>query len=206
MGDNVNMLADQFCTKRSDRWFAVRVRSRAEKTVATMAQQRGIQEFLPVYESRRRWSDRIKSVEVPLFPGYVFCRLDPDRRLPLLTIPGVLQIVGQGRTPIPVDDSEIAALQAASFSGLQVEPCPFLKIGERFRLEAGPLAGVEGLLVEIRNHCRLVLSVSLLNRSVAVEIDRDWVTPLSEQGHPVAPIQFKAFHPESPCAPPSAIF
>lgn len=199
------MIGERAVVASAEKWYAVRVKSRTEKSVATMANQRGFEEFLPVYESRRRWSDRIKAVEVPLFGGYVFCRLNAEYRLPLLTIPGVLHIVGLGKVPIPVDDAEIAALQAASVLGIQAEPWPYLKVGERLRLDRGPLAGVEGLLVEIRNSYRLVLSVSLLNRSVAVEIDRDWATPLSRSGRAIKPIQFKAFHAEAPLiAGPSA--
>ena len=186
------MITERVVVTESDKWYAVRVKSRSEKLVATMAHQRGFEEFLPVYECRRRWSDRMKSVEMPLFPGYLFCRFDPEHRLPLLTIPGVLHIVGLGRVPIPCDDTEIAALQAASSSGLQAEPWPYLKVGERLRLDCGPLAGVEGLLIEIRKSYRLVLSVTLLNRSVAVEIDRDWASPLAGLGRSTAP-HFKAF-------------
>jgi transcription antitermination factor NusG len=190
------MIAERQDNRHPDRWFAVHVKSRAERAVATMAHQRGFEEFLPVYESRHRWSDRIKMVELPLFSGYVFCRLDPDRRLPLLTIPGVLGIVSLGRVPIPVDDSEMEVLQAASLSGLKAEPCPFLKVGDRVRLIDGPLAGVEGLLTQLRNNYRLVLSVTMLNRSVALEIESDWVTPMLGHGRTSAPIRFKAFHPE----------
>ena len=159
-------------------WFALRVKSRCEKVVAAMARNRGYQEFLPMSQSRRRWSDRIKTVDLPLFPGYVFCRLNPDYRLPLLTIPGVLHFVGLGRVPIPIEDAEIAAIDTAVRSGLGVGPWPFLKVGGRVRLEYGPLAGLEGLLVENRKQSRIVVSVALLQRSVGVEIEADWVKPL----------------------------
>lgn len=170
------------CNADARPWFAVRVNSRAEKSVAAIAQYNGFEQFLPLHESRRRWSDRVKSVQLPLFPGYVFCRIDPKCRLQLLTIPGVQHIVGAGKTAIPVNDEEIAALRAAAQSGLPAEPWPFLKSGQRVLLEGGPLAGLEGLLVEVRKNYRLLLSVSLLNRSVAVEIERDWVTPLRTTG------------------------
>jgi transcription antitermination factor NusG len=159
-------------------WFALRVKSRQEKIVALMARNRGFEEFLPVYESRRRWADRICSVSLPLFPGYVFCRLEVERRLPLLTIPGVLHFVGIGRTPVPIEETEIAAIHATVQSGLRPEPWPYLEAGQRVRLEEGPLAGMEGLLVEARKGHRIVVSVSLLKRSVAVEIDRTWVRPV----------------------------
>lgn len=166
-----------------ERWFAVRVKSRAEKAVAMMARNKGFEEFLPVYASRNRWSDRTKSVEMPLFPGYVFCRLNPEHRLPVLTIPGVLHFVGIGKTPLPVADAEVAAIRQAVECGLSAEPWPFLEVGQRVRLERGPLAGIEGILVEARKEQRLIVSVTLLQRSVAVGIERHWVTPLDASGH-----------------------
>jgi len=172
------MNADKFFDSGRNRWFALRVKPRFEKTVATMARNKGYQEFLPLYQCRRRWSDRFQSVELPLFPGYIFCQLNPEFRLPLLTIPGALHFIGIGRVPAPIDDEEIAALQTAMRSGLWAEPWPFLNVGQRVRLEEGPLAGLEGLLIEVRKKQRLIVSVTLLKRSVAVEIERDWVRPL----------------------------
>jgi len=165
-----------------DRWFALRVKSRCEKVVSMVAQNKGFEEFLPLYPSRRRWSDRLKSVELPLFPGYLFCRLDPQHRLPLLTIPGVLHLVGVGKTPVPIEDVEIAALQATIRSGLLAEPWPYLEIGQRVRLNEGPLAGLEGILIETSKPQRIVVSVTLLKRSIAVSIERGWATPLGLSG------------------------
>jgi transcription antitermination factor NusG len=183
----------------SERWFALRVKSRCEKAVATMAQNKGFEEFLPVYQARHRWSDRVKAVELPLFPGYLFCRLDPQRRLPLLTIPGVLNLVGIGKIPVPIEDVEIAALQTAARSGLLTEPWPFLEIGQRVRLDEGPLAGLEGILVGTSKPERIVVSVTLLKRSVAVSIERHWATPLGGSGRTL-PIQMKPSLAESsPC-------
>jgi transcription antitermination factor NusG len=170
----------------SEQWFALRVKSRSEKVVSTIARNKGFEEFLPLYQCRRRWSDRLKSVEFPLFPGYVFCRLDPQYRLPLLTIPGVIQFVGIGKVPVPIDDAEIMAIQSAVATGLSTEPWPFLEVGQRVRLEDGPLAGLEGFLIEIRKRFRVVVSVSLLKRSMAVEIDREWVAPLDGSGRRLA--------------------
>jgi transcription antitermination factor NusG len=169
----------------SEQWFALRVKSRYEKMVSAIARNKGFEEFLPLYRRRQRWSDRLKSVEFPLFPGYVFCRLNPQHRLPLLTIPGVLQFVGIGKTPVPIDDEEIIAIQSAVRFGLSAEPWPYLQTGQRVRLEDGPLAGLEGLLVEVRKRYRVVVSVTLLKRSVAVEIDREWVAPLDDRGRPM---------------------
>ncbi len=169
----------------SKRWFALQVRPRYEKTVSMIARNKGFEEFLPIQQSRRRWSDRMKSIELPLFPGYVFCRLDPDFRLPLLTIPGALQLVGIGKVPVAIDDVEIAAIRAAAQSGLAVEPWPFMEVGQRVVLEEGPLTGLEGLLVEVRKQHRIVVSVTLLGRSVAVEIERQWVRPLEAMRAPI---------------------
>ena len=175
-------------TESLDKWFALRVKPRAEKCVATIARNKGFEEFLPLYQCRRRWSDRFKLVELPLFPGYVFCRFNPQYRLPLLTIPGALHFVGLGKVPVPIDDAEIQAIQVLVGSGLQAEPWPFLDAGQRVRLEQGPLAGLEGLFIEVRKQHRIVVSVSLLRRSVAVEIERDWVTPLDAAGRQMAQI------------------
>jgi len=161
-------------------WFALRVKSRCEKIVSTLARHKGFEQFLPLYQTRRRWSDRFKVVELPLFPGYVFCRTNPELRLPCLTIPGVLSFVGIGKVPVPIADAEIAAIRRALGAGLVAEPYPFLEVGQRVRLAEGPLAGLEGFLVEVRKQHRIIVSVSLLKRSVAVEIDRDWVRPLDQ--------------------------
>ena len=169
------------------RWLALRVKSNCEKAVATAVQLKGFEEFLPLYRSSHRWSDRLKSIDAPLFPGYVFCHIDPDVRLPILTIPGALHFVGIGKVPVPVEDSEIAAIQKAVTSGLPAEPWEYLTVGQMVRLEAGPLAGLEGILIETRDRCRVVVSVGLLQRSVAVQVERSWVTPLGPNGRPLVP-------------------
>jgi transcription antitermination factor NusG len=116
--------------------------------------------------------------------------LDPQHRLPLLIIPGVLHFVGIGKAPVAIDDDEITAIQTAVKSGLSAEPWPYLEAGQRVMLEDGPLAGLEGFLVEVRKRYRVVVSVTLLKRSVAVEIDREWVTPLDASGRR-QPIQIR---------------
>jgi transcription antitermination factor NusG len=162
-----------------DRWFALSVKPRHEKSTSAALRFKGFQEFAPLYRSLRRWSDRFKEVELPLFAGYVFCRFDASRRLPILTTPGVLRIVGNGREPVPVLDSEIEALKAVAGSGLAAEPWPFLEVGSQIGIEEGPLRGAHGTLIEIKGRERLVLSVTLLRRSIAVEVDRRWVMPLA---------------------------
>jgi transcription antitermination factor NusG len=159
-------------------WYALRVRPQCEKQVSMALHGKGYDEFLPTYRSRRRWSDRFKDIELPLFPGYVFSRFNVHKRLPVLTTPGVLHIVGIGPSPAPVAESEIEALQAVAASGLQACPWPFLEVGQRVRLEEGPLRGLHGVLEQVDDANRLVVSVTLLRRSVAVQIDRRWVRPV----------------------------
>ena len=162
-------------------WFAIRVRSQFEHRVAAVLAGKGYEWFLPEYKSRRVWSDRIKEIQLPLFPGYVFCRFDPHCRLPIVTIPGLVSIVGMGKSPIPIDDAEIAGIQAAVRSGLPSQPWPFLQIGQRVRINYGPLCDLEGILLDFRGQSRLVLSVTLLQRSVAVNMDAAWVTPIPQK-------------------------
>jgi transcription antitermination factor NusG len=134
-----------------------------------------------MYTSWRRWSDRTKEVTLPVFPGYVFCRFDPMNRLPILSANGVIQVVGAGKNPTSIADEEIAALQQADTSGLPRQPWPYLGIGEKVKVVFGPLAGLEGILTDYKGFHRLILSVSLLQRSVAVTLDRTWVLPAHPQ-------------------------
>jgi transcription termination/antitermination protein NusG len=160
-------------------WYALQVRPRFEKAVASTLVNKGYEGFLPLCRHRSRWSDRMKEVHLPLFPGYLFCRFDVNRRLPILVTPGVLHVIGIGKTPHPVDEEEIAALQAIVISGLKTEPLSYLTVGEKVRIEIGPLAGIEGILTAVKGSSRLVVSVSLLQRSVSVEVDESWVVPVS---------------------------
>lgn len=169
------------CEAGSVRWFALRVRSNFERLTALHLRQRGYQEFLPEYVAQNRWSDRVKIFHKPLFPGYVFCRFDPTDRLPVLTTPGVVHVVGIGRDPAPIDDREIDAVWVTHRSGVLFKPWPFLKMGDRVRVERGPLAGVEGVVEHFRGDCRLVVSISLLQRSIAADIDRNWIRPAASQ-------------------------
>ena len=159
-------------------WFAVRVRSNYERIADAHLRERGYQRFSPSYRIEAQWSDRKKEVERFLFPGYVFCRLDPTNRLPVLSAPGVVGLVGFGKTPAAIPDEEIERIQRLVDSGLLVKPWPFLEVGQTVLIERGPLTGMEGILVEEKGECRLVLSVNLLRRSVAAEVDRGWVRPL----------------------------
>jgi transcription antitermination factor NusG len=116
---------------------------------------------------------------LPLFPGYLFCRFDAQFRLPILTTPGVMSIVGLGKSPVAIPDPEIDAIQAVIRSGLHLQPWPELVAGSRVVIEKGPLKGLEGVTLQIKKKFHLFLSVPLLQRSVTIEIERDWVRPLS---------------------------
>jgi transcription antitermination factor NusG len=165
-------------TQQQFPWYALQVRTRYESGVASFLEGSGYELFLPLHTCRRRWSDRIKKVETPLFPGYLFCRFNAQDRLPILKAPGVIQIAGYNRIPFPVEDSEIRAIQALMASGLPNQPWPFLGVGDRVRIDAGPLRGHEGTLVEFKGSHRLVLSITLLQRAVAVEIDSAFIEAL----------------------------
>jgi len=156
-------------------WFAILIRSSREKSACLLLENVGYECFLPISKYMRRWSDRMKEVEAPLFPGYLFCRMNPNDRLPVLMTPGVIQIVGTGKTPIPVEEQEIAAIQRVEKSGLSTMPWPYLQVGHVARIEEGPLSGMTGIVIRIKSGLKLVLSVNLLQRSIAVEIDRSWI-------------------------------
>ena len=162
-------------------WFALRVRSKHEHVSAEHLRHRGFEEFSPTYKEEAQWSDRKKIVERFLFPGYVFCRLNPNDRLPVLTTPGVVDMVGFGQGPSPVPDVEIDRVRKMVDSGLLVTPWPFLEVGQQVILERGPLAGLEGILEEVERGARLVVSIPLLQRSVSTEVDRNWVRPVKRQ-------------------------
>lgn len=158
-------------------WFAIRVRSNHEKTASVQLRHLGYEEFTPTYKTERQWSDRRKIVDQLLFPGYVFCKFNPADRLPILKTAGVVGLVGFGEGPCPIPDQEIEHVRALVESEVLVGPWPFLERGQTVLLEKGPLAGLEGLLIEIKGHFRLVVSITLLRRSVSAEIDRAWVRP-----------------------------
>ncbi|MFN7933214.1 MAG: transcription termination/antitermination NusG family protein [Bryobacteraceae bacterium] len=163
-------------------WYAIRIRSKFAQAIASTLEGKGYEVFLPLYTSHKKWSDRIKVKVLPLFPGYLFCRFDAGSRLlPILTTPGVIHIVSAGRQPCPVSEDEIHAVQRIIDSGLAALPWPYLKTGTTVRIDKGPLAGLRGLVRTVPKGFRLVVSVPLLQRSVAVELDRDWVVPVLDQ-------------------------
>jgi transcription antitermination factor NusG len=159
-------------------WYAVSVKPRHEKVISFSLTNKGLEVLNPMCRTHRRWSDRIKEVEVSLFPGYVFCRFGFERRMAVLTTPGVTSIVSAGKEPAPVSDEEIAAVQNIVASGCPALPWPYLSVGRRVQVATGCLEGLVGTVVRDRDVFRVVVNVELLQRSVAVEIDRCDLLPI----------------------------
>ena len=157
-------------------WFALQVHMRREKAVADLLRFQGCEPFLPLHTERKRWSDRMKRVKTPLFPGYLFCRLSDRSQATAIFTPGVVRIIGSGSTPIPVKEEEMAAVHRLTQAGVSGRPWPFLRVGKKVRVDQGSLQGLEGILVDCKGQQRLVISVTLLQRSVALEVERDWVS------------------------------
>lgn len=158
-------------------WFALLVKPRHEKAVSAALRSKHYEEFLPLRSVRQKWSDRFKVVEMPLLPGYTFCRFDPSDKVNVLRTPGIRKVVGWGAVPVPVEEVEIQALQTVMRAGLPAAPCPYLRTGQAICLDGGPLSGLRGLLLQTRGRSRLVVSITLLQRSVAVEVEQTWISP-----------------------------
>jgi transcription antitermination factor NusG len=165
----------------SSDWWALYTRHQHEKTVATMLSAKGFEVFLPLYESTRLWRDRSKIITLPLFPCYVFLRGGLNRRLQVVTTPGVHMVLLCGERVAVIPEAEIQAIRRAVEGPFRVEPHPFLKCGERVRVTRGSLEGVEGILVRKKNLYRLVLSVDMMAKSVAMEIDATDVEPVTQR-------------------------
>lgn len=159
-------------------WYAACTRPNHEKRVALQLEERRIEAFLPTYQSIRRWKDRKKLLELPLFPSYIFVQLDAQNRLDLLRLPGVLGLVTFRGLPAAVETKEIENLRHGLSNRTAVHPHPYLKQGRRVRVRCGAMAGVEGVFVRSRDRARVVLSISLLQRSIAVDIDEADVEPV----------------------------
>lgn len=158
-------------------WYALRTRSNYEKIAATILEAKGFEQFLPLYQAPKRRTDRLIEGGIPLFPGYLFCRFDRRYRTPVLCALGIVSIVAFGGKPAQISDVEIEAIRRALGSGQNAEPHPYFHEGQRIRIEKGPLRSLEGILVK-KNGWRIVISVELLRRSVAVEIDPDSIAPI----------------------------
>ena len=156
-------------------WFAVRLREKFRAFAEELFVAQGIEFFSPMIAETHQWSDRRKTVLVPLFAGYVFCRFDPNHHVAILRTLGVIDIVRSGARFCEVDPRELQAIDQALRSQQPVEPLPNLVVGQRVRMGSGPMQNVEGILLESLSHCRLVLSVSMMNRSIAVQVERSQV-------------------------------
>jgi transcription antitermination factor NusG len=159
-------------------WYALYTCPRHEKCVAHQIEQRSISCFLPLYRSVRRWKDRRKELELALFPGYVFVRLALKDRLRVLQLPSAVRLVSFNGEPAVLPEAEIEGLRRR-LSGGCVEPHPYLNVGRRVRVCAGPMQGLEGIIVRRKDRCRVVFSLDLIMRSVAVEVDESDVEPVA---------------------------
>lgn len=164
------------------RWYALTVKHQHETAVCAALAYKGFEALAPTYRARRRWSDRVKEIELPLFAGYVFCRFPFAERIQVMDAPGVAKVVEFGGAPAEISDGEIAAIRAVMAAKLPVRPWPYLKPGDRVVVERGPLRGIEGTLLREGagggDQMQLVIGVEILQRSLAVELEPDMVTPL----------------------------
>ncbi len=152
-------------------WYAAYTCANHEKCVAHQLEERAVEHFLPLYRSVRRWSDRRVQIDLPLFPGYVFVRLALRDRLRVLQIPSVVRLVGFNGLPTALDDEEMEILRSGLTERLRAAPHPFLTVGRRVRVTAGPFAGLQGVLKRKKSKLRVVVSLSLIQRSIAVDLD-----------------------------------
>jgi transcription antitermination factor NusG len=160
------------------RWYAAYTCANHEKRVAELLGVREVEHFLPMYSSVRRWKDRRVELNLPLFPGYIFVRLAMRDRLQVLQTPSVVRLVGFGGQPAAMPDQEMKALRQGLMHEMRIEPHPYLKVGHRVRVKSGPLQGLDGLLVRKKNVSRFVISLDLIMRSVAAEIDVAELEPI----------------------------
>jgi transcription antitermination factor NusG len=161
-------------------WYALYTCPRHEKCVAQQIEQRSISCFLPLYRSVRRWKDRRKEIELALFPGYVFVRLALEDKFRVLQLPSVVRLVSFNGQPAVLPEVEIEQLRQRLSQGGSVEPHPYLSVGRRVRVCGGPMQGLEGIIVRRKDRCRVVFSLALIMRSVAVEVDESDVEPVFE--------------------------
>ncbi len=163
------------------RWYAAYTRAQHEKRVAQYLEQCAVESFLPVYEAVHRWKDRKMRLQLPLFPGYVFVRLALCDRLQVLRVPSVVRLVGFNGAPTALAECEVESLRNALTNGVRAEPHPYLRVGRRVRITAGPLAGREGILKRWKGDFRVVLSTELIQRSILVDVDASAVVPVERR-------------------------
>lgn len=177
-------------------WYAVYTRHQHERMIAQHLTSKGIETFLPLYSSVHRWKDRNQRITAPLFPCYVFLRSSRERKLDIVTTPGVLGLIGSSNGPSEISFSEIESVRRAVESFSPMGPHAFLASGVRVRIKYGPLEGAEGILIRSKNLYRLIISVEMLGRSAAVEVDIAAVEQISERLNSARPLQ-RAALPQS---------
>lgn len=163
---------------REVRWYAACTSANREKRIADQLRVRDVESFLPVYQSRRKWKDRRVTLEMPLFPGYVFIHIALRERLTVLQVPGVARFVGFDGTPTALPDVEIDRLRSGLENGIHAVPHPGLRIGQRVRIKSGPMVGLEGILQRHKGQTRIIVALELIERSIALEIDRADIEPV----------------------------
>lgn len=159
------------CVEFAPQWFAAYTQPNHEKAVARQLTERAIPHYLPLYESVRQWKDRKTRLEMPLFPGYVFVQMHIQNRLKVIQVSSVIRLVGFGAEPAAIPEAELAAIRTCLDHNSRIEPHPVLQVGQRARITRGALAGIEGILQRRKGIARLVLSVGLIMRAVAVEVE-----------------------------------
>ena len=185
-------------TGRSIHWFALTVKPQHERAVADQLQSKTLEAYVPLYSARRRWSDRVKTVEVPLFPRYVFSRFVFEERSHVLKTPGVTSIVGFSGIACPVTDAEIDVVKTMVGSGNPLKVWPAIRVGQRVRIREGAMSGLEGILVQEKTACRIVINLELLNRGVAVEIDWDMIEAVTGPKEIAGPTTHLRIYPVAP--------
>ncbi len=173
------LLDEEKAVQSGCEWFAIQVKCRYEERIASILMDKGYQALSATTKTAPRTRPSGYGESRALFPGYIFARFEVLRRLPVLVTPGVQAIVGYGKIPVPVAEDEIAAIQQVLESGQLVESCPFLKVGDIVEVNAGPLKGMQGILLQQRSACRVVLSVSLIQRSIRVEVPESALTVIN---------------------------
>jgi transcription antitermination factor NusG len=174
-GNESNVVPGMYSQQR---WYAAYTSANRERSVAQQLGLREMEHFLPTFASVRRWKDRRVTLQMPLFPGYVFVRMSLEQQLRVQQVPGVARIVGFDGVPAPLPDEEIDALRTTVAQGVLAEPHPYLNVGRRVQVKSGPMAGMRGILLQRKGKLRVVISIELIQRSVAVEMDDIDLAPL----------------------------
>jgi len=160
-------------------WYVVRVKPQHERTVSYSLLKKGFERYVPLYKTLRRWSESLKELGLPIFPGCVFCRLALEDAPEVLATPAVYQLVGHGAVPVPVEEHELHTIQRIESAGLPIAPWPYLREGQRVQVARGPLTGVTGMLAGSTKTWHVVVNVHLLQRGVAVTVGRSDLAPLA---------------------------